>query len=161
MQYDAPVSAENVPAAHSSTTLVPLHAEPAGHRAQLVRVALVPPEVKEPSGHTKHSAALFELKRWSDPHSAHPPTAERNVPARQNEHCVAPALDVMSAAHAVQFDAPGSAENVPGAHSETTLVPSHAEPAGHGVQAVRVVWMPPEVKEPSGHTSQLGALFEL
>ena len=61
MQVELPGAAENVPGRHSSTMLVPLHAEPAGHGAQLVRVALVPPEVKEPSGHTEHSAALFEL----------------------------------------------------------------------------------------------------
>ena len=58
---EAPVSEENVPAAHSSMMLVPLHAEPAGHKAQLVRVALVPPEVKEPDGHTSQFAALFAL----------------------------------------------------------------------------------------------------
>ena len=126
-----------------------------------MRVVLVPPEVKEPSGHTTHSAALLELKRWSDPHSAHPPTAERNVPARQNEHCVAPALDVKPASHTVQLDAPGSAENVPAAHSSMMLVPLHAEPAGHGAQLVRVALVPPEVKEPSGHTGHSGALFEL
>ena len=57
MQIDAPGSVEYVPAAHSATMLVPLHAEPAGHRAQLVRVALVPPDVKEPSGHIEQLSA--------------------------------------------------------------------------------------------------------
>ena len=130
-QRDAPGSAENVPAAHSSTTLVPLHAEPAGHRAQLVRVVLVPPDVNEPGGHGSHSKALFELKRSSEPHTSQPPLDERYVPARQNSHCVAPALDVVPAAHGSQSDAPGCAENVPAGHSSTMLVPSHDEPAGH------------------------------
>ena len=83
------------------------------------------------------------------------------MPARQNSHCVAPALDVEPAAHAVQFDAPGCAEYVPAAHSSTMLVPLHAEPAGHRAQLVRVTRVPPEVKEPIGHTSQIAALFEL
>ena len=67
----------------------------------------------------------------------------------------------MPASHAVQFDAPGSAENVPAGHSSTMLVPLHAEPAGHRAQLVRAVLVPPEVKEPLGHTSQFSALFEL
>ena len=50
-------AAEYVPAAHSSMMLVPLHAEPAGHLAQFVRVALVPPDVNEPSGHGSAAAA--------------------------------------------------------------------------------------------------------
>ena len=54
-------AAANSPLEHLETIAVPLHAEPAGHGAQLVRVALVPPEVKEPSGHTEHSGALLEL----------------------------------------------------------------------------------------------------
>ena len=49
-------------ASHFVLALVPSgHFEPAGHSAQLVRVVFVPPEVKEPSGHTEHSTALFEL----------------------------------------------------------------------------------------------------
>ena len=83
------------------------------------------------------------------------------MPARQNSHWVAPALDVVPAAHAVHFDAPGAAEYVPAAHSSTMLVPLHAEPAGHGAQLVRVALVPPEVKEPSGHTEHSAALFEL
>ncbi len=60
-QFDAPGSAEYVSTAHFTMMLVPLHAEPAGHSAQFVRVALVPPDVNEPSGHGEHSDALFEL----------------------------------------------------------------------------------------------------
>ena len=63
----------------------------------------------------------------------------------------------MPASHAVQFDAPGSAENVPAGHSWTMLVPLHAEPAGHTMQVVRVLFVPPEVNEPAGHTRQLAA----
>ena len=37
------------PAGQSLLMLVPLHAEPAGHSAQLVRVLLVPPEVNQPT----------------------------------------------------------------------------------------------------------------
>ena len=82
---------EKVPAGHGRSTLVPSHAEPAKHSLQVVRVVLVPPEVKEPPAHVEHSAALFELKRWSDPHSvqlaASGPAA---VPARHGEHDDAP-----------------------------------------------------------------------
>ena len=122
---------------------------------------MVPPEVNEPAGQIEKIEALFELKRSSAPHASQPPLAERNVPARQNTHCVAPALDVSPDGQIVQLDAPASAENVPAAHTSTTLVPSHAEPAGHTPQAVRVVGSPPEVKEPEGHTKHSAALFEL
>ena len=44
----------------------------------------------------------------------------------------------------------------------TTLVPSHAEPIGHSLQAVRsVVFVPPEVNQPAPHTAQLAAWFAL
>ena len=80
---------------------MPSHTEPIGHSLQLVRVVLVPPEVNEPGGQIEKFAALFELKRSSEPHGSQPPLAERTVPARQNSHCVAPALDVVPAAHGV------------------------------------------------------------
>ena len=42
------------------------------------------------------------------------------------------------------------------------LVPSHAEPMGHSLQAVRfVVDVPPEVNQPAPHTAQLAAWFAL
>ena len=83
------------------------------------------------------------------------------MPARQNSHCVAPALDAVPASHGVQLLAPKLAEYVPAAHSSTTLVPSHAEPAGQVEQLVRVISLPPEVNQPSGHTEQFAALFSL
>ena len=90
--------------------LVPLHAKPAGHSAQLVRVVLVPPDVNEPGPHTEQLTALFALHRWSAPQSTQPPLSERYVPARQNTHCVAPASEVEPSPHVVQLDAPGSGE---------------------------------------------------
>ena len=51
----------NSPAEHFEMTLVPLHAEPAGQTLHVVRAVRSPPEVKDPSGHTEHSGALFEL----------------------------------------------------------------------------------------------------
>ena len=95
---------------HVSTALVPLHADPAEHRVQLVRVVLVPPDVNEPAVHSSQLAAWFALHRLSAPHSTQPPLPERYVPARQNMHCVAPASDVEPSSHAVQLDAPGSGE---------------------------------------------------
>ena len=55
-------AAANSPAEHFEMTLVPSHAEPAGQTLHVVRVVGSPPEVNEPSGHTEHSAASFELK---------------------------------------------------------------------------------------------------
>ena len=81
-----------------STTLVPLHADPAGHGVQLVRVVLVPPEVNDPLVHSWQPTAWFALHRLSAPHSSQPPASERNVPARQNAHCVAPTPDADKAA---------------------------------------------------------------
>ena len=104
-----------------------------------------PPDVKDPGGQGSHSRALFELKRSSEPHDSQPPLAERNVPARQNVHCVAPALENVRVSHSIQLEAPASDEYVPAGHSATVLVPSHAEPAGHAAQLVRVVFVPPEV----------------
>ena len=76
-------------------------------------------------------------------------------------HCDAPSSDVLPAGHAVQLDAPSSAEYVPAAHGVFALVPSQCEPAGQAVQLVRVVGVPPDVNEPSGHASQRVALFPL
>ena len=141
---------------------MPSHDEPAGHTLHDVRVVLVLPEVKEPGEHAEHFAALLELYRLSAPQSSQPPSSDRNVPARQNTHCVAPALDVEPASHVVQLDAPGSAEKVPAAHSAIALVPLHAEPAGHSAQLVRVVLVvPPDVNEPNGQRSQTASSLEL
>ena len=96
--------------------LVPSHAEPMGHSLQLVRVcSSSPPEVNEPGGPTRQFSALFPLYLLSAPQSTQPPDSCRYVPARQKEHCDAPASDV-----------------VPEAHAVITLVPSHEDPAGHG-----------------------------
>ena len=118
---------------------------------------LVPPDVNEPGKHTEQSDALFTLHRLSAPHSTQPPLAERCVPARQNAHCVAPASDVSPASHAMHSEAPAAEEYEPAAQGSTTLVPSHAEPAGHRLQLVRVVLVPPEVNQPTVQTSQLVA----
>ena len=50
---------------------------------------------------------------------------------------------------------------MPGAHSLWTLVPSHEKPAGHGLHAVRVVSVPPDVNEPGSHFLHAEALFSL
>ena len=49
----------------------------------------------------------------------------------------------------------------PAGHSLLTLVPSHVDPAGHEVQLVRVVLVPPQVNEPTVHGSQVEAWFAL
>ena len=118
---------------------------------------LVPPDVNEPGGHTEQSDALFALHRLSSPQTTQPPLSESFVPARQNTHCVAPASDVEPSSHDVQFDAPAAGEYEPAAQGSTTLVPLHADPAGHGVQLVRVVLVPPDVNEPPVHVSQFVA----
>ena len=76
-------------------------------------------------------------------------------------HCDAPSSDALPAGHAVQLDAPSSAEYVPAAHGVFALVPSQCEPAGQAVQLVRVVGVPPDVKEPAVQSEQLAALFVL
>ena len=53
----------NFPAAHSTTTLVPSHAEPDGQPPQVVRVLAVPPDVKEPGPHASHAGAAFPLNK--------------------------------------------------------------------------------------------------
>ena len=84
------------------------------------------------------------------------------MPARQKVHCVAPALDVSPGGHAVQLDAPGAAENVPGAHKSATPVPSHIEPAGHSTHVVRsALESPPSVYEPAGQMEQLADALSL
>ena len=118
---------------------------------------LVPPEVNQPAAHGSQLAAWFALHRLSAPHSTQPPLSERYVPARQNTHCVAPASDVEPSSQATQLDAPGPAEYEPAAQGWTTLVPLHADPAGHRVQLVRVAFVPPEVNEPPVQISQLVA----
>ena len=56
-----------------------------------MRVTFVPPAVNEPSGHTEHAAASFELKESSDPHSVQFVAAGPDaVPARHGEHDDAP-----------------------------------------------------------------------
>ena len=90
--------------------LVPLHAEPAGHSVQLVRSVCEPPLVNEPGPQISQCSALFSLNMLSAPHGAHPTLSSRYVPARQNLHCVAPALDVAPVGQAVQLGAPGSEE---------------------------------------------------
>ena len=52
-------------------------------------------------------------------------------------------------------------ENVPGGHGVLTLVPSHMNPAGQTLQAVRVVMVPPDVNELGGHVRQVAAPFSL
>ena len=80
-------AAANSPSEHLETIAVPLHAEPAGHGAQLVRVALVPPEVNEPSGHTEQLPALFPLHTLSAPQAVQSVAiAPDAVPARHGEH---------------------------------------------------------------------------
>ena len=125
-QLLAPDCAANVPGAHLTTTLVPLHAEPAGHSRQLVLVVLLPPRVYEPAPHVPQLSALLPLYLLSTPHSSQSPFADRYVPARQNEHCVEPSSDVVPSGQDVQLDAPESAEYVPAGHAVTLLVPSHA-----------------------------------
>ena len=137
----APLAAlETAP--QGSTALVPLHADPAGHGVQLVRVMPVPPEVNEPAGHVSQVAASFELHRLSAPQASHPLwSARRCVPARHDAHDDAPAPEYVPASHAV-----------------TMLVPSQRDPAGQGSQRDRVVLSPPDVNEPLGHVLQPLAL---
>ena len=89
---------------------MPSHRDPAGHSEQLVRIVVVPPLVKKPSGHVEQLSALFSLNMSSTPHSTHPTLTSRYVPARQNSHCVAPAVDVVPVGQAVQLGAPASEE---------------------------------------------------
>ena len=142
-------------------TLVPSHAEPAGHSTQLVRVVAVPPDVNEPTGHGLQRLALFALQKLSSPHCSHRPALARNQPARQNSHCVEPAVETVPAGHGSQLEAPCSGEKVPDGHLVWVLEPSHEKPAGHGLHAVRVVGVPSDVNEPTGHFEHRGALFAL
>ena len=118
------MAAAKYPAEHSTFSDVPEHEKPDGQVPQVVRVISSPPEVNDPTAHVEQLSALFSLNMLSAPQSMHPTLSLRYVPARQNSHCVAPALDVVPIGQAVQLDAPASAEYVPAAQA-TTLVPSH------------------------------------
>ena len=50
---------------------------------------------------------------------------------------------------------------MPGGQGVLTLDPSHMKPAGHSLQAVRAVMVPPDVNELGGHVRQLAAPFSL
>ena len=118
---------------------------------QLVRFDGEPPDVNEPTGHILQRLALFTLHVLSAPHSSHRPAIERNQPARQYSHCVAPGSEAVPGGQGLQLDAPCSGENVPDGHSVWMLVPSHEKPAGHELHAVRFVTVPPDVNEPKVH----------
>ena len=91
MQLDAPVSGEYVPEVQASTMLVPLHAEPAGHSAQLVCVIIVPPDVNEPAGQIEYSPAWFPLHLSSAPQSSQlSASSVDHVPAKHGTHDTAP-----------------------------------------------------------------------
>ena len=106
--------------------LVPLHAWPAEHSVQPVRVVAVPPDVNEPRGHERQRGALFSLHVLSAPHSIQsPPSSGRYSPARQEVHCVAPAFEAVPGGQGKHVDAPGCGEYVPAAHLAWLLVPSH------------------------------------
>jgi hypothetical protein len=48
------------------------HVDPFGHTAHVVRVDVVPPLVKYPTGHVRHDSALSVLLYFStDPHGVH------------------------------------------------------------------------------------------
>ena len=80
-------AAANSPAAHFEMTLVPSHAEPAGHTLQVVRVVVAPPEVNEPPGHTEQLPASFPLHTSSAPQAVQSvAVAPDAVPARHGEH---------------------------------------------------------------------------
>ena len=137
-------------------SLVPSHAAPAGQVVQLVRVVAVPPDVNELAPHFWQLTAWFSLHMLSAPHSAQPPPlAGRYLPARHGAQCVAPSLDeVLPFGQSPQLDAPGFRENAPAGHGRRRLEPSHAEPAGQSEQVARVLFVPPDVKEPAGHVVQ-------
>ena len=134
-----------LPAGHARSTLEPLHAVPAKHLVHLVRVRFVPPAVAWPMGHSSHSVARFVLYMLSAAHSWQLPSCDRNLPAKQYAHRVAPFVEVNPGAQAVQSDAPAFAENIPAGHRSAMLVPLHAEPARHAEHLVRVLLVPPAV----------------
>ena len=109
-----------------------------------MRVASVPPDVYEPASHSSHAGALLMLHMLSAPHGSQPRSV-RYSPARQNVHCVAPASEDLPGGQTAHSDAPSASENVPAAHGTLTFVPLHAEPAGHLMQLMRVVEVPPVV----------------
>ena len=121
------------------TTLVPSHAEPAGHAAHAVRLESEPPDVNEPSGQAEQPSASFSLYALSAPHTV---------------QFSAPAPEKVPARHGTQDEAPAPAYK-PAAHATMTLEPSHDEPAGHDSQLVRVRLSPPEVNIPDEQTLQL------
>ena len=75
------------PAGHVIETLVPSHAEPAGHLAHAVRVVFEPPDVNQPVLHIEQLAALSALYKFSAPHATQAAaSAADEVPARHGAH---------------------------------------------------------------------------
>ena len=106
------------------------------------------PSQYEPAGHRLHVVRVV----------LSPP--EVCEPGGQVLQLLAPSpLYFVSSSHAEQSLSP-AATKYPAAQTRLMLVPSQDEPAGHSVQLVRVVFAPPDVTEPTGHTSQLPASFE-
>ena len=54
-----------------------------------------------------------------------------------------------------------AAAKYPAEHSTLPPDPSHAEPAGHSTQVVRVIVVPPSVYEPAGQTEHVAAELSL
>ena len=102
-----------------------------------------------PAGHEEHTVRVV----------SNPPLVKE--PIGHVSQILAPASAYfLSSPHATHVSLPEAA-NVPAIHFDTVPVVSHLDPVGHTLHAVRVVSVPPLVKEPAGHVWHLCALFEL
>ena len=91
-----------------------------------------------PAGHEEHVVRVV----------SNPPLV--NDPIGHVSHMLAPASAYfLSSPHATHVSLPEAA-NVPAIHLDTVPVVSHLDPVGHTLHAIRVVSVPPLVKEPAG-----------
>jgi hypothetical protein len=101
------------------------------------------PSQAEPAGHGVHDVRVIDVPPDVSEPAPHvlqvlAPAALCAVSLPQTEHVVRP-----------------PAAKRPAVHCACVLLPSQAEPAGHGEQVVRVVDVPPDVSEPAPHVLQV------
>jgi hypothetical protein len=160
-----------VPTVHAVATLPPSHDDPAVQSRHTSRVVVVPPFVRLPAAHDAHVLEPVAAYFLSPPHGAltlspahawplghvsqfvrvtfvppdvnDPPAHVLQVPAPASEY-------LLSALHCEHAELDATLK-WPATHRVMSLVPSHADPAGHCAHDVRVLSVLPEVYRPAAH----------
>ena len=125
-----------------------------------VRVAAVPPVVKDPAGHVVQLPAFAALYLSSAPHAVLALPPGQWYPAGHSVHAVrvaaVPPVVKEPAGHVVQLAAFAALYRLSPAHAASMWPPLlHEYPARHSVHSVRSSSAAPEVCEPGEHVSQM------